>query len=177
MSRVEAFHRHAQPFSRGVQTDAALDADRLQGDLLAAAADEHIGARAHPDGGRRRSAAVGARDSARRDIARCEHQPHQLGFLGEADVDAEFLDRAAVLLGGTVGAGEQAAQILRRTEDEADAPGDIAGERPDVGAGLSEVLGVCVGRSTHEQRCGACRSQNRSQHKHSPLCDRNERSR
>src|SRR5882757_7705568 len=122
---------------RGIQTDAALDADGLQGDLLVAAADEHIGARAHPDGGRRRSAAVGARDSARRDIAWCQHQPHQLGFLGEADVDAEFLDRAGVLLGGTVGAGEQAAQILRRTEDEADAAGDIAGERSEVGAGLS----------------------------------------
>src|SRR5580704_19073820 len=67
---------------RGVQADAALDADRLQGDLLAAAADQYIGARAHPDGGRRRRAAVGARESARRDIARCEYQPHHLGFLG-----------------------------------------------------------------------------------------------
>src|SRR6266851_6358953 len=55
---------------RGVQTDAALDADRLQGDLLVAAADQHIGARAHPHGGGCRRAAIGARDSARRDTAR-----------------------------------------------------------------------------------------------------------
>src|ERR1700722_16297986 len=106
--------------ARGVQTDAALDADRLQGDLLVAAADEHIGAHTHPDGAGQRSAGVGARDGTRSDIARREHQPDHLGFLGEADVDAEFLDRARILLGNAVGPGEQAAQILRRAEDEAD---------------------------------------------------------
>src|SRR5262245_55701372 len=92
-----------------VQARAALDADRLQGHLLVAAAEEHV--RANPDANRsgRRGAAIRAGESARCDAAWCEHQPDHLGFLREADIDTEFLDGTGVAFGLSVRSGEQAA--------------------------------------------------------------------
>src|SRR5882757_7700857 len=74
-----------------VQADAALDADRLQGDLAAAAAHQDIGAGAHADGGRCRRPDKRARGRAGPVVPWCETQPDVLGFLVEAKMDAVFV--------------------------------------------------------------------------------------
>src|SRR5271163_1944597 len=59
----------------GVQSDAALDAHRLQGDLVGAAAQQHVGANAHADGALGGRARIVAGERPRRDAARSEYRP------------------------------------------------------------------------------------------------------
>src|SRR5579871_5716675 len=70
-----------------VEADTAFDAHRLQGDLVAAAAEQHVGADADADGALRRGSGILAGDRARRDAARCENEPDDGALAGEADID------------------------------------------------------------------------------------------
>src|SRR5688572_12811028 len=116
---VPGLERNLPEASRDVEALDALDARRLQGDLVVAAAEQHVGAEAETGRGGGASAHIGAGERALLHVARREHQPDHVGALGEADVDAVLLDLAAVALRRTVMAREQAAQALGRAEDEA----------------------------------------------------------
>ena len=118
----------ALPRGGDVQADTAFDADRLQGDLLVAAADQHVGTKPDPDRGPCRGAAVVAGERATGDLAGGEDEPHDVRLLGEADIDAEFLHGARITFGCPIGPGKDAVQLLGRSEDEADAAGDVAGQ-------------------------------------------------
>src|SRR6185437_9399805 len=150
---VDQRHRHllrdhlvAQLDAGGdVQAGTALDADRLQGNLLVRAAQQHVGADARTDRGARGRAAVVARQGALGDRAWSEHQPDDLRFLGEAEIDAVLVDGADIALTHPVGPHEQAVEILGGTEHEAHAAGDPALQRADVDPGLAG-LGQSGGR-------------------------------
>ena len=120
---------------RDVHARAAFDADRLEGDLAAAAADQDIGANTDADRGLRRRAAIGTRQGALGDTARREDQPDNLRILGEADVDAIAVDRAGIALADAVGASKQAVEVLRRAEDEALTLAGSAGYRQTTPCG------------------------------------------
>ena len=65
---------------------------------------------------------------------------------GVADVDAELLDRARVLLGlAAVGGLKQQVEILVRADDLAEAGIDVAGQHADLDAGGSVGLGGADG--------------------------------
>src|SRR5690606_37363279 len=61
-----------------------------------------------------------------------EHQPFDLGAIGDADVEAQLLDVAVVGLGLVALADELAGHVLGRADDEAHAAIDVAGEAADL---------------------------------------------
>src|SRR5690349_3463219 len=85
-----------------VEADAALDADRLQGDLLVRTADQHVRTQADAERGTRGHAAVISGESARADRTWREDEPDDASFLGETDIHAVPVDRPRVALGRTV---------------------------------------------------------------------------
>src|SRR5690606_24043654 len=112
-----------------------FDAGRLQGDLVVAAADEHVGAEAEAGGGRGGGADIFAGQGALLHLARREDGPNHVGAVGEAEIDAELLDLALVAFAGAVGLREHAGDALGRAEDEAGAAGHPAIQWPDIDAG------------------------------------------
>src|SRR5438067_13805941 len=82
-----------------VETAVAFEADRLQRNRAVGAADQHIGAGADPNRSASARADVIPRQRSRCEAAaRREDAPNQHAALGIADIDAEFVDRAAIVL-------------------------------------------------------------------------------
>src|SRR5262245_43878950 len=98
--------------SRHVEAGHAFDADRLQRDLVAVAADQHVGAKAEANRGVSGRTGILAGQRALRHLARGEHRPDHVALGSEADVDAVFLDLAVIALGGSIRLGEDAADVL-----------------------------------------------------------------
>src|SRR5262245_37142178 len=73
---------------RDIEALLALDTDRLEGDRLLEAADQHIGTKPYSDRGFGRGAAIGAGKRPAVDLAGSEDRPGHIGFRGNADVDA-----------------------------------------------------------------------------------------
>src|SRR4051812_32075182 len=84
-----------------VQADLTLDRPGLQRERLVRAADQPVAAKANAEGGFGRGAHIGAGEGMLGPAVLFggEHEPGDLGADGEADVDAELLDRARVMLG------------------------------------------------------------------------------
>ena len=61
-----------------------------------------------------------------------EHRPHENAALGVADVDAELVHCAFVMLTRMCRRTERAVQVLRRSEDETPAARHVAGQRTDL---------------------------------------------
>src|SRR6185312_7198587 len=135
---------------RHVQALVAFQRKRLQGDGLVEAADQGIGADADADRGAGGAAGIGARQSAWPNVrAGRKHAPDQNAAFGVADIDAELVDRADIMLtrmsAGTVGA----MQVFRRAEDESKPAGHVAGQVADLDAGRSGIGGGGKGKTGH----------------------------
>src|SRR6516225_6861324 len=114
-----------------IETGIAFDAERLQRDRLVGAADQHI--RADSDD-RRRARGDAAKGSGERAGCRrggwCKYRPNQHTASRKADIDAKLVDRPDIVLrGASSHRCEVAIDRPRRAEDEAEAAGDVAGER------------------------------------------------
>src|SRR4029079_13295247 len=98
------------------------------------ATEQRVGADAEPGSCLSRYARVVAGKRAGGNVLRRrQYGPHDLAAIGEAEVDAEAIDGAVVLL-GAVRTLEVALELLAGTEHEANAAGDPAGEdgEPDM---------------------------------------------
>jgi len=65
-------------------------------------------------------------------VTRRKHAPDDPALGREADIDTVFVDLAVIALGVAVRALEDAGQILRRAEDEANATGDVTRQGADI---------------------------------------------
>src|ERR1700733_6670098 len=139
-----------QAFKSGgdVQADLALQAQRLQRDRIVGAADQHVAAGADTD----RSAAlragiVAGEITGSQTPYRRKPAPGQRGFLGNAEIDADFTNgRDVTILRHAVDA-QHAAEIGDRADDEADAGPAAAFEHADLDAFLS--VGASERRDQH----------------------------
>jgi hypothetical protein len=127
--------RHRGDAGGDIETGIALDADRLQRDRAVGAADQNIGADPDADRGAAGGADIIAGERTRPQAGgRREHCPDDHGALRVAYVDAEFRDRAGIVL-AEAGMRERATHRPRRAEDKAPAAGDIAGQGADRDTG------------------------------------------
>src|SRR5439155_11976752 len=111
----------------------------------------HIGPRADPDRGAPSSADIVAGQRARGDVgARREHPPNQYAALRISDIDAEFVDRAGIVLGPSPRPRKTAAHRLRGAEDKTPATGHVAGQRADLHTALG-VRGPVAGKNADRQ--------------------------
>src|SRR5262249_26082249 len=128
--------------------------------MVLGAADQHIGAEAGANGGFRGGAGVAAGE--RRDAAggRRIDRPHHLTAGGGAEVEAELADHPDIdFAGSRLRRREQALQLLLRRDEQAEAAGNIAGERADLGA-LRPLRGAAA-----DQRQRNGRRQDGSKHR------------
>src|SRR5206468_11284016 len=114
--------------SGDIKSCHALNADRLQGDGVFVAANENVGTDAKASGNRSGCAnVIASKRTGAQIIGRRYHAPNHNATFLIADIDAERLDRAViVLLCLIVTWIIYAFDVARRTEDETQIAGDIA---------------------------------------------------
>src|SRR5258708_6264464 len=114
--------------TRQIEAGITLQAQRLQGDGLAAAANQRIGAQSDTRRYIGRAAEIGAGEGARGNVAaRRKHSPDDFSRFDVADIDPVAANFTGITLCLAIRPGEGAVHVARRAEDEADARGDVAG--------------------------------------------------
>ena len=141
-----------------VKSGLARDAERLQGDGIARAADQRVGAEADANRGAGGAAGIAAGQGAGLQVGlRREHGPDDHAGLGVADIGAELGDIAGVMLGDAVGAGQRAIKRARRAENETPAARDVAAQHADGDARGRR-------RRRNQRRCRAEHGDERRRH-------------
>src|ERR1700722_3377152 len=144
-----------QAFKSGgdVQTNLALQAQRLQRDRIIGAADQHVAAGADADRGATLRASIIAGEIAGSQAPDGgKHAPGKRGFLGDAEIDADLADGRDVTVFRHAVDAQHAAEIGDRADDEADAGPAAAFEHTNLDA--FRLLGARAreGRNQHGGR-------------------------
>jgi hypothetical protein len=138
---------------RHVHAGLAFEAHRLQRKRIVRAADQRIGVSADAEGSAGGQACVISRQIAGRNLpGRGEHRPFQRRLLRDPDVDADPLQQAEVAVLHAL-AGEDAQQLMGRTDNEARRAGAAAVE--DAGADAPLRGGARGGYGQRGERDGA----------------------
>ena len=129
---------------RKSETRLSFDRQRLQTKLTIRAANENIGADSYADSRRRIDAAVLAcQRVAPRSLDGSKYVPGENAAVGCAEIQAELMDPAIIMLPPTTRGREAATQFLARRDDEAEARRDFTTQGAD--------FDILVGRSRRRQ--------------------------
>src|SRR5690349_3744629 len=145
-----------QTFKSGgnVDADLALHAERLQGNGIVGAADQHIAAGADAKRGTALRAGVSSRQIARPEMGdRREDAPGQRGFLGDTDIQANLADGRDVAILGHALDTQYAAEIGDGADDEADRGAAAAFEHANLHT-RHRRLRTSATKRNGKSRCG-----------------------
>src|ERR1700720_2217121 len=112
-----------------------LNRQGLQCERAARAADERVRANPGTDSRRTADAGIVTRErSGLGSLGRSKTVPGQYALIGCADIEAEFANRAVIMLTMSASRGENALHLLTRRDDETEASRNLAAQRADFDA-------------------------------------------
>src|SRR5580698_11642252 len=144
-----------QAFKSGgdVQTDLTLQAQRLQRDRIVGTADQHVASGTDANRGAALRAGIVAGEIAGPQAPdRRKHAPGKRGFLGDAEIDADFTNCRDVTVFRHAVDTQHAAEIGDGADDEADAGPAAAFEHADLDA--FRLLGISAGERRNKYGSG-----------------------